>query len=54
MELEFANFFIFPPKRIKVLVQTFLCPSLLTQTCFSNLSFVNTLEVVHGPPWIPS
>lgn len=30
MELEFANFFIFPSVCIEVPVQTFLCPSVLT------------------------
>lgn len=39
MELEFANFFIFPPKHIEVLVQTFLCPSLLTTDLFFQLVF---------------
>jgi len=39
MELEFANFLVFPSKCLKVLVQTFLCPSLLTTDLFFQLIF---------------
>lgn len=49
MELEFASF-IFPPKYIEMLVQTFLCPSLLTTDLFSQLVFC---EHPGSSPWTP-
>lgn len=50
MELEFANFFIFPPKHIEMPVQTFLCPRLLTTDLFFQLIFC---EHSGSSPWAP-
>lgn len=56
MKLEFANFFFFffLLNILKCWYRPFCVQAYLQQICFSNLFFVNILEVVHGPPWIPS